>query len=340
MLYIADEVFFTGTAAEITPLRSIDRIKVGAGKRGPVTKRLQEEFFAILTGAKPDRHNWLTPVALARRRVCAHSARSGRRSCDRCRLIAAPSMYSRPQKLAAEFLGTFARRAVQRRRDLRRPIPQRRTNGSGLGPLGHRPGLWLGLWRHSSAAMGRISGGHFNPAVTIGFWVTRRLGTFDTLTYCVAQLAGACARRVSAALGDSRRDLARGGAGHAGSGQRTHARARHADRGPADVSPGVRVLRRLRSSIADASRPLWQALATGLLITAAALFGGPFTGAAMNPARAFGPALASRHWTNHGVYWVGPLAGGAGRRWDLRARSSLRASSRHRAEPPTRIRSY
>ena len=62
MLYIADEVFFTGTAAEITPLRSIDRITVGAGKRGPVAKHLQEEFFAILTGAKPDRHNWLTPV--------------------------------------------------------------------------------------------------------------------------------------------------------------------------------------------------------------------------------------------------------------------------------------
>ena len=62
MLYIADEVFFTGTAAEITPLRSIDRITVGAGRRGPITKRLQDEFFAILTGAKPDRHNWLTPV--------------------------------------------------------------------------------------------------------------------------------------------------------------------------------------------------------------------------------------------------------------------------------------
>src|SRR5579864_4905629 len=62
MLYIADEVFFTGTAAEVTPLRSIDRITIGAGRRGPVTKRLQEEFFAILSGAKPDRHNWLTPV--------------------------------------------------------------------------------------------------------------------------------------------------------------------------------------------------------------------------------------------------------------------------------------
>ncbi len=64
MLYIADEVFFTGTAAEITPLRSVDRIKVGKGSRGPITKALQEEFFAILTGARPDRHNWLTPVSV------------------------------------------------------------------------------------------------------------------------------------------------------------------------------------------------------------------------------------------------------------------------------------
>ncbi len=62
MLYLADEVFMTGTAAEISPLRTIDRIKIGSGKRGPITKVLQEEFFAILTGASPDRHNWLTPV--------------------------------------------------------------------------------------------------------------------------------------------------------------------------------------------------------------------------------------------------------------------------------------
>jgi branched-chain amino acid aminotransferase len=62
MLYIADEVFFSGTAAEITPIRSIDRIKVGAGSRGPVTKRVQDEFFALTSGKKPDRHNWLSPV--------------------------------------------------------------------------------------------------------------------------------------------------------------------------------------------------------------------------------------------------------------------------------------
>jgi branched-chain amino acid aminotransferase len=63
MLYIADEVFFAGTAVEITPLRSIDRIQVGNGGRGPITKRLQDEFFAIVTGTKADRHNWLTPVS-------------------------------------------------------------------------------------------------------------------------------------------------------------------------------------------------------------------------------------------------------------------------------------
>ncbi|MBI3682571.1 MAG: branched-chain amino acid transaminase [Acidobacteria bacterium] len=62
MLYIADEVFFTGTAAEVTPIRSVDRIQVSSGKRGPVTERLQREFFAIINGAKPDRHGWLTRV--------------------------------------------------------------------------------------------------------------------------------------------------------------------------------------------------------------------------------------------------------------------------------------
>lgn len=62
MLYIADEVFFTGTAAEITPIRSVDRITVGEGRRGPVTERLQKEFFGVVNGTLPDRYGWLTPV--------------------------------------------------------------------------------------------------------------------------------------------------------------------------------------------------------------------------------------------------------------------------------------
>ncbi len=62
MLYIADEVFFTGTAAEVTPIRSVDKISVGDGGMGPITKRIRQEFFAIVRGEKPDRFRWLTPV--------------------------------------------------------------------------------------------------------------------------------------------------------------------------------------------------------------------------------------------------------------------------------------
>jgi branched-chain amino acid aminotransferase len=65
MLYIADELFFTGTAAEISPIRSVDRIQIGSGKRGPITERLQRDFFAIVEGRAPDRFGWLTPVAQA-----------------------------------------------------------------------------------------------------------------------------------------------------------------------------------------------------------------------------------------------------------------------------------
>jgi len=62
MLYIADEVFFTGSAAEITPIRSIDKIDIGSGKRGPITERLQKEFFAYINGERGDRHKWLTYI--------------------------------------------------------------------------------------------------------------------------------------------------------------------------------------------------------------------------------------------------------------------------------------
>jgi branched-chain amino acid aminotransferase len=65
LLYIADEVFFTGTAAEISPIRSIDRITIGQGHRGPVTEVLQKEFFGIIDGSKQDRYGWLSPVHAA-----------------------------------------------------------------------------------------------------------------------------------------------------------------------------------------------------------------------------------------------------------------------------------
>jgi len=61
-LYLADEVFFTGSAAEVTPIRSIDKITIGKGKCGPITKQLQDAFFDVIKGRKEDKYNWLTRV--------------------------------------------------------------------------------------------------------------------------------------------------------------------------------------------------------------------------------------------------------------------------------------
>jgi branched-chain amino acid aminotransferase len=65
MLYLADEIFFTGTAAEITPVRSVDRMPVGSGSRGPVTKAIQEIFFGIIRGEIEDKWAWLTPIEMS-----------------------------------------------------------------------------------------------------------------------------------------------------------------------------------------------------------------------------------------------------------------------------------
>jgi len=62
MLYIADEIFLTGTAAEITPVRSVDRIEIGAGTRGPITKQLQDMFFGLFDGRTDDQWGWLEPL--------------------------------------------------------------------------------------------------------------------------------------------------------------------------------------------------------------------------------------------------------------------------------------
>ena len=64
-LYLADEMFFTGTAAEITPIRSVDRIEIGSGTRGPVTKQLQDEFFGLFSGETDDAHGWLEGIGNA-----------------------------------------------------------------------------------------------------------------------------------------------------------------------------------------------------------------------------------------------------------------------------------
>lgn len=74
MLYLADEIFLTGTAAEITPVRSVDRVPVGGGRRGPVTERVQRAFYEVVQGKAPDRHGWLTTVRTTQRPEAAPSA--------------------------------------------------------------------------------------------------------------------------------------------------------------------------------------------------------------------------------------------------------------------------
>jgi branched-chain amino acid aminotransferase len=66
LLYIADEVFLTGSAAEVTPVRSVDKINVGAGKRGPITEKIQRKFFGLFDGSTADQWGWLEPMLAER----------------------------------------------------------------------------------------------------------------------------------------------------------------------------------------------------------------------------------------------------------------------------------
>ena len=79
MLYLAEEAFFAGTAVEVTPIRSVDKIKVGRGARGPVTEAIQSRFFNIVRGSAPDTHDWLTFVGTPETRQNATSQAANRR---------------------------------------------------------------------------------------------------------------------------------------------------------------------------------------------------------------------------------------------------------------------
>jgi MIP family channel proteins len=221
-------------------------------------------------------------------------------------------MYSKLQKLVAEFVGTFALIFFGAGSICADQYLRTSSNGQiGLGLLGIAlaHGLAIAIMVTS---LGHISGGHFNPAISIGFWVTRRLSTVDTILYWIAQLGGGV---VAAYL---------------------------LRRLPVDVWGPVQLgTPDLASGISRTNGMLFEAIMTfflvfvvfatavdergafdkvagfaiGLTITIGAMFGGPFTGAALNPARAFGPALAANHWNNHGVYWIGPLGGGVVAGW-------------------------
>ena len=151
-------------------------------------------------------------------------------------------------------------------------------------------------------ALGHVSGAHFNPAVTAGFWIARRFPNAEVLPYLSAQLLGAtvAAFALRVVVGNAARASATLLA----------------------VSPlkglGVEValtffLMLVVMAVATDARVAGPVagVAVGLTVAFDALMGGPLTGASMNPARSFGPALATGQWAHHWVYWVGPLAGAA-----------------------------
>lgn len=217
-------------------------------------------------------------------------------------------LYRLPQKLAAEFIGTFAvvfiaAGAICADQYLRAAsVSGSSTLGSALA-YGFAVGAMVSAFAH-------VSGAHLNPAITVGCWVTRRLDTIATIAYVIAQLLGAAAGAfiLSAILPESA--------------------WRPVSLGAPDLSADLTRLRGMGLEAALTFVVVMVALATvvdaqaalrassgiplGLAVAAGYFVGAPFTGAAMNPARAFGPALAltPHHWQNHGVYWIGPLFGG------------------------------
>ncbi|TMI98602.1 MAG: aquaporin [Bacillati bacterium ANGP1] len=162
------------------------------------------------------------------------------------------------------------------------------------------------------SATGHVSGGHLNPAVTAGFVVARRMTVRVGVGYVVAQLVGASVGGFL--LVASFPEAAR---------QAVHLGTPALGRG---VTPGVGIVVETVLTFllvftvfgvaVDARGPRGTAgLMIGLVIAMDILAGGVLTGGAMNPARAFGPALFSGAWQNHLVYWLGPLLGGAAAAW-------------------------
>lgn len=173
------------------------------------------------------------------------------------------------------------------------------TNGS-LGLLGIALAHGLGILA-MVYAFGHVSGAHFNPAVTISMWVSRRMGTQKALSYILMQLAGAVLAAIFIQGFLTPNDL------------RALSLAADINSTLGIVIEAlltfILVITIFGAGIDPKAAQNHAGLAIGLVITALVLVGGPLTGAAVNPARAFGPAFIAGDWTNHLVWWVGPILG-------------------------------
>jgi MIP family channel proteins len=213
-------------------------------------------------------------------------------------------MYNITQKLTAEFLGTFALVFLGSGAAC---ADQYLHGAGGLGLFGLAAvrGLALAIM---VSALHHISGAHFNPAVTIGLWVTKRMSTVNVILYWAAQLAGAIAAAFllkTLIPEDTWRAVALGAPQMARDFQVWTAMVLEA------VVTFFLVFVFFATTLdEESSYRSIAAFSIGLTYALGIIVASPFTGGALNPAAAFGPALAVTHWANQGVFWVGPLAGG------------------------------
>jgi aquaporin Z len=208
------------------------------------------------------------------------------------------------QRLVAEFVGAFALVFI----GVGAVISTQAGGALVTVALAH--GLAIGTM---VSAVGHISGGHFNPAITIGAWITQRIRLPDAISYIVAQLLGAAAGAALIRLAVPRRiwEVVQLGVPVVASGPG----GRVISTGQAVLIEGVLTFFLVWVVFATAFDPEGAfgkiaGLAIGFVIAMDIMMGGPFTGAAMNPARSLGPALVAGNWADHWIYWLGPVAGG------------------------------
>jgi MIP family channel proteins len=206
--------------------------------------------------------------------------------------------------LTAEAVGTFLFFFVGAGAVVISDYPTPGAGGGGLVGIALAHGLVLGVL---VSALGAVSGGHFNPAVTFGVWIAGRISAMKAVTYVVAQLVGALIAGLAlrAIFPDAIWMPSSIGTPALGPGI-----------GPAtgiaiEAALTAILLFAVFGTAIDPRAPKIGGLAIGLAIAADILMGGPLTGAAMNPARWFGPAIASGHLDNWYVWIIGPLLGAA-----------------------------
>lgn len=199
----------------------------------------------------------------------------------------------------AEFTGTFALVFVGGGAIM---MVQQTGNTAGLLPVALAHGLILALM--VSATM-NVSGGHLNPAVTLGLLVARRIGAVPAGVHLVAQLTGAwlAAMALQWTMPTALFLAARGG------GQSVSLDVTMAQAIGLEAIATFFLMFVIYGTAVHANAPKLGGFAIGLTIAADILAIGPLTGASMNPARSFGPALASGIWEAQVVYWAGPIMG-------------------------------